>query len=155
MIFSFERRFQREILIKSLWGGEKWILQKILHRYSDPKNFETKKFSSKKIFFWNRFFFFEIENIFFENEEKNLHSNFFPSAILIFFPIKKFQFFLRAKIFLHFQKKYFRFQKNIFFDDKKNFSKIFGSQYRCKIFWRIHFSHPRSDLTSISNLTEL
>ena len=40
----------------------------------------------------------------------------------------------------------------IFVRRKKKFVYFFGSLYRCKIFWRIHFSHPRSDLTSISQL---
>ena len=35
----------------------------------------------------------------------------------------------------------------IFFDEKKVEKKI-GSSYRCKILWRIDFSHSRSDLAT-------
>ena len=49
--------------IKSLQGCEKWILRKILHRYSDSKKFSTFFFRSIfffrkwKIFFWKWWFF--------------------------------------------------------------------------------------------------
>ena len=32
-------------------------------------------------------------------------------------------------------------EKYVFFRSKKKVEKIFDSLYRCKIFWRIHFSH--------------
>ena len=52
-----------------------------------------------------------------------------------------------------FLKKYFFKNSNLFFRWKKKFH-FFRLLDRCEIFWRIHFSHPRSDLTSISSLTE-
>ena len=48
-----------------------------------------------------------------------------------------------------FQKNIFHFSKINFFRSKKKVEKIFESLYRCKIFWRTHFSHPWSDLTSL------
>ena len=48
MMFFFKTRFLPEILVQSLRGCEKWILQKILHRYSYPKNFPTFYFRRRK-----------------------------------------------------------------------------------------------------------
>ena len=48
--FFFERRFCPEILVKSLRGCEKWILQEILHRYSEPNIFSTFFFVTKNNF---------------------------------------------------------------------------------------------------------
>ena len=67
--------------------------------------------------------------------------------------LKEFWHFRKTNIF----KKIIFFQnvKIIFFHRKKKLSIFFGSLDRCKIFWRIHFSHPRSDLTSISGQNRL
>ena len=56
--FFYPRRFGVLILVKSLWGCEKWLLHKILKRYSDPKKISTFFLSSKKIFFrrWKNIF---------------------------------------------------------------------------------------------------
>jgi len=40
--------------------------------------------------------------------------------------------------------------QNYFFSMKKKSGKKIGSLDRCKIFWRIHFSHPQSDLTTLN-----
>ena len=112
------------ILVKSLQRCEKWILRKILHRYSDSNFFSTFFFRSKKIFFEKMF--------------------------IDFFLVRKFFFLTKKNIFSPFSKKYFSFSKIIFFRPKKKVEKIFESLYRCKIFRRIHFSHPWSDLTSLN-----
>ena len=70
-----------------------------------------------------------------------------------------------SEIFIFQRKKYFtfmkseNFQKNIFstfkiicFSSKILSWKKVGPLSRCKIVWRIHFSHSQSDLTSISPL---
>ena len=59
-------------------------------------------------------------------------------------------FHLNFDFFQIFPKIFFQILKFIFFDEKKMSDKKFFSLSRCKFFWRIHFSHPRSDLTSIS-----
>ena len=139
-ILVFGRRFHPEILVKSLRGCEKWILQKISHRSSNLKKNETFFFHRKKINldFW--------KNIF----SKMRKIRFSPSVEKIFF-IKKIYNWLFGNFF-KFEKYFFKF---IFFRCKKKVSKFFGLLYRCEIFWRIHFSHPRSDLTSISGWNPL
>ena len=54
---KISRSVRVEILVKSLRGCEKWILQEILHRFSDPKKSELL-FSSKEIILkiWKIFF---------------------------------------------------------------------------------------------------
>ena len=72
--FSFGRGFRPEILVKSLQGCEKWTLQKILHRYSDPKKISTFFSSTKKYF----------EKIIFK------FSNFPKKSLIDFFSFKSF-----------------------------------------------------------------
>ena len=59
------------------------------------------------------------------------------------------------KIFYNWPNLKIIFSNLFFFDAKKKVSIFFGLLYRCEIFWRIHFSHPRSDLTSISGWNPL
>jgi len=132
MIFSFESRFHPKILVKSLRGCEKWILQKISHRSSNQKNLNFY-FSSKKIIltFW--------KNIFSKMRKiKKIPSvDFFHYKFSIIDFLENFP---NLKIFFKF----------IFFRWKKSLDIFFESLDRCKFFRRTYFSHPRSDLISIS-----
>ena len=66
---------------------------------------------------------------------------FFTKGNFHFFKILKGNFDIFRNIFSIF--------KNIFFRSKKKVEIFSESLYRCKIFRRIHFSHPWSDLTSL------
>ena len=68
MIFFFKTRFLPEMPVKSFRGCEKWILQKILHRSSDPKKIDNF-FSSKNIF---ETYFSKFSKYFFFDEKKKL-----------------------------------------------------------------------------------
>ena len=57
--FNFKLSFEHFTLLKRQKGCEKWILQKILHRYSDSKKISTFFFDRKKIIFENDTYFFE------------------------------------------------------------------------------------------------
>ena len=90
-------------------------------------------FSSKKTNFEN------IKEYFSENFQKNRK---FHIGKKIFFLYEIFDF---LKIF---RKIFFCVFKIIFFPMKKKVEKKIGSSYRCKILWRIDFSHSRSDLAT-------
>ena len=118
--------------VKSLQGCEKWILRKILHRYSDSKIFSTFFFGRKKYFL----------------KMKNIFLKMLKNVVIENFPKGNFEKLKSLKEF-SFSEKYFSFSENYFFRLKKKVEKIFESLYRCKIFWRIHFSHPFCRLSSV------
>ena len=64
--------------VKSLQGCEKWILRKILHRYSDSKKFSTFFFDRKK-------YFSKMKNIFWKWWKQNLVRIWNFSSIKIFY----------------------------------------------------------------------
>ena len=99
-------------VLKSLWGCEKWILQKILHRYSYPKKISTFCFRWKK-YFW-KFggnIFGKCEN--FQNKStyrKNLNEHFQNHRR------ENFDFFFfETKFFFKFQNYFFRWKKVLIF----------------------------------------
>ena len=110
--------------------SRKFYIDIVIRKFSQLFFFDRKKiiFEKWKIFFWKTI----IENFTKGNFQKN--SN--PYQKIFFSPFSVFFFIV--------QKKKFRPKKKLRF--------FFESLYRCKIFRRIHFSHPRSDLTSISKL---
>ena len=102
IIFFVSCPVSAKILVKSLRGCEKWILQKILHRYSDSKIFSTFFFRPKKYFL---------------NLKKKL--------IIDFFLVRKKIFLTKSlpKIFV-FRKIFSIFQRKIFSTEKKKLRKI-------------------------------
>ena len=143
IIFFVSCPVSAKILVKSLRGCEKWILQKILHRSSDSKKFPSKKISSKK---WNLKFekYFSKKCIYIFFNRRDFHIKFFYNWLF-----EKIEIFFRWKISVFFLQIF----KIIFFPMIFLCIYFFGPLDRCKIFRRIHFSHPWSDLTSILALT--
>ena len=98
VIFVIPSSFSGEILVKSPRECEKWILCKILLRFSGPDFFSTQNFSTKKIIFENRKFqfsklFFSSKK--FESEKKldiKIDVKFYRESIFgIYFAIRALQ----------------------------------------------------------------
>ena len=118
------------------------------HSLNCPKDAKNGFFGKFYIDIVNRkfsqLFFFGRKKIIFENEKhktENGEKNNFLVRIWFFLKIPFGKIFYN-NIFTHFQKNIFIFRKLFFFDRKKKVEKFFESLYRCKIFRRIHFSHP-------------
>ena len=61
-VFELQMPAELVAVVKSLRGCEKWILHKILHRFSGPKKFPTFFFRRKKNQLSKKYF---LKNIFF------------------------------------------------------------------------------------------
>ena len=96
-------------------GCEKWIPDKILHRYDDPKNFSTFFFHRKKKHFENEKIFSKKIEFFSKEKLENFHFALkkisMQKSIFQNFPLKNSRKF--SKIFFH-------FQNDFFIDEKKS-----------------------------------